>query len=147
MTGDGGSTGGGLCNRSITVLATCDAVRIVSGDLAAGGFGARRAARRADFGAGARFATRAGLGAATCFAAVRGLATAADVTARTGVTAAAAPSFFRACFAAFFSVFNNFRAFFSCGFADRTLSLGAFAPAAAFGSAAFSGLILSVLVG
>src|ERR1700733_6369424 len=147
MTGDGGSTGGGLCNRSITVLATCDAVRVVSGDLAAGGFGPRRAARRADFGAGARFATRAGLGAATCFAAVRGLATAADVTARTGVTAAAASSFLRACFAAFFSVFNNFRACFSCAFADRTLSLAAAAPAAALAAAALSRFIVSVWVG
>jgi hypothetical protein len=31
----------------------------------------------------------------------------------------------RACFAAFFSVFNNFRARFSRAFADRTLSLAA----------------------
>ena len=165
MMGGGGRTGGGLCNRSITVLATCAAVRIVSGDFAADDFGARREARRADFGAGARFATRTGLEAGACFGAAArfgaatglvtatglvaatGLVTTAGFTARTGVMAAAASSFLRACFAAFFSALNNFRACFSCAFADRTLSFAAAAPAAALAAAALSRFIVSVWVG
>jgi hypothetical protein len=139
-----GSAGGGLCSRSITDFATSAAERIVSGDLRARDFGARRAALRAGFGAVVDLRTR-GLATAT-FAAVT-FATATGFDARPGATAAAAASIFlRACFAAFFSTLNNFRACLSCAFADRTWSLAATARAAAFAASAFSRFIVAGLV-
>lgn len=133
MMAVGGKGGGGRCNRSITVLATCAAVRIVSGAFAARGLRTRRAALPADFvtdfGAGARLRTL-------------GLAMAAGF-GRTEAAAPAASTFLRACFAAFFSAFNDFRACFSSALAVRTLSFAAAARAAAFAAAALSRFIVA----
>jgi hypothetical protein len=137
-----GSTGGGLCKRSITDFATSAAERIVSGDLPARGFGARRA--RAGFGAVAGLRTR---GLATTLLATATFASTTGFDSRPGATAAAAASIFlRACFAAFFSTLNNFRACLSRAFADRTCCLAAAARAAAFALAAFSRFIVAGLV-
>ena len=88
------------------------------------GFGADREAARE---------VRAGFGAAT------GLATAVVLSGRSGAAvAAAASTFLRACFAAFFSILSNFRACLSCALADRTSSLAAVARAAAFAAASFN---------
>jgi hypothetical protein len=152
--GVGASARGGRCSRSITVLATCAAVRMVWGGFAARGFGTRRVdfEARADFGpgadfeVGARLRTRAGLGTAS-FAAAPGLARVTGFIVRAGAGAAAALSFLRACLAAFFSAFNDFRACFSCAFAARTLSFAAAARSAAFAAAALSRFIVARSVG
>lgn len=159
-TGGGGtgcagvSTRGGRCSRSITVFATCAALRMVSGEFGARGFAARRVDFEvradfepgADFEVGARLRALAGLGTAT-FAAATGLAGATGFAAPAGVATAAASSFLRACFAAFFSAFSDFRACFSSAFADRTLSFAAAARAAAFAAAALSNFIVAGWVG
>lgn len=136
MTGSGGNIGGGACSRSITDFATSAAERM-PGVVGTRGFAGRRGlilfGRR--FGAALGVAVDR-LRAATGFAA--GLRTAglsfsvaAGRAGRRAAETAAASTFRRACFAAFFSTLNNFRACLSCAFAARTSVFAAAARAAA----------------
>jgi len=146
MTGSGGNIGGGACSRSITDFATSAAERIPGA--AARAFAARRGliffgealgvVLRADFGrfVGARTGFAAGLRTAgLSFSAAAGRGT------RRTAAAAAASTFRRACFAAFFSVLNNLRACLSCAFAARSRVFAAAARAAAWVAAALSRLM------
>ena len=147
MTGAGGNIGGGACSRSITDLATSAAERIPvawarafavrRGLIFFGGFfavvlaaifGLLRSARTGCFAGDLRTA-----GLSLSVAAGRGARLAAEV--------AAASTFRRACFAAFFSVLNNLRACLSCAFAARTWVFAAAARAAALVAATLSRLM------
>jgi hypothetical protein len=147
MTGSGGNIGGGACNRSITDFATSAAERMagaggtrafavrrgllligrVFGVVLGAAFGRFRAARTG-FAAGLR---TAGLS----FSAAAGLGT------RRARETAAASTFRRACFAAFFSTLNNLRACLSCAFAARTSVFAAAARATAFVAASLRRLM------
>jgi hypothetical protein len=150
MTGSGGSTGGGACSLSITDFATSAAERIPK---AAGtrALGALRGLLFFGEALGAVLAAAFGrfLAAGTGFAA--GLRTAglsfsvaAGLGARRAAETAAASTFRRACFAAFFSALNNLRACLSCAFAARTWDLAVAARAAALVAASFSRLMKGV---
>src|SRR6202453_2172970 len=142
MTGSGGNIGGGACRRSITDFATSAAERMP------GASGRGLAALRGLIFFGTRFAAvlsaalglfraaRTGLLAAGLRMAGLSLSVAAGRGAR--LVAAAASTFRRACFAAFFSVLNNFRACLSCALAARTWFLAAAARAAALVAATLS---------
>ena len=147
MTGAGASTGGGLCSRSITDLATSAAERIVSAGFGARGlalrvFGAGGTAPAADLRAGVRGALRTG-GLALVAAALDARFCAAAVAAVAAV--AAASTFRRACFAAFFSALNALRACLSSALADRTCSFAPAARAAALAAAASNRCIVAGL--
>ena len=146
MTGCGGNIGGGACRRSITDFATSAAERM------AGTWARGFAARRALIFFGGRFGVvlraalgvlrgaRAGFAAAGLRMAGLSLSVAAGRGARRFAEAAAS-TFRRACFAAFFSVLNTFRACFSCALAARTWVLAAAARAAALVAAILSRLM------
>ena len=125
MTGAGGNIGGGACSRSITDFATSAAERMPGASARA--FAARRGliffgrpfgeVLSAAFGLFR--AARTGFGADDLRTAGLSLSAAAGRGARF-VAEAAASTFCRACFAAFFSVLNNLRACLRCALAART---------------------------
>ncbi len=147
MTGFGGSVGGGACSRSITDFATSAAERM-PGAVETRAFPARRGLLFFGGALGAVFAAAFGRlrAAPTGFGA--GLRTAglsfsvaAGRGARRAAETAAASTFRRACFAAFFSTLNNLRACLSCAFAARTSVFAAVARAAALAAASLRRLI------
>jgi hypothetical protein len=147
MIGAGGNIGGGACSRSITDFATSAAERIVSGVFWARALAARcglicfdkllAAVLEAAFGF--RRAAWRGSAAEDLRTAGLSLSVAAGLGAR--VIAEAASTFRRACFAARFSILNNFRACLSCAFAARTSVFAAAARAAALIAAVLSRLM------
>jgi hypothetical protein len=147
MTGSGGSIGGGACSLSITDFATSAAERM-AGAVGARAFAALRGLLFFGESLGAVLAAAFGRfrAAGTGFAA--GLRTAglsfsvaAGLGARRAADTAAASTFRRACFAAFFSTLNNLRACLSCAFAARTWVLAVAARAAALVAAILSRLM------
>jgi hypothetical protein len=165
MTGAGGNIGGGACSRSITDFATSAAERM-PGAWARPFAGLRgliffkgffRGFFRGFFGGffdglfGAVLGTIFGLGllraapAGCAFDDLRtaglSLSVAAGRGARRAADVAAASTFRRACFAAFFSVLNNLRACLSCAFTTRIWVLAAAALAAALVAAILSRLM------
>jgi hypothetical protein len=129
MAGVGGSSGGGLCNRSITDFATSAAERMVSGGSRASDFGARFR-RRLGFTAAPAERTSSldplnrvpvGLAVGLGFDADRVLD--GDLALGAGLalgTAAASSIFRRACFATFLAALNDLRACLRLAFASRT---------------------------
>ena len=159
MTGAGGNIGGGACSRSITDFATSAAERMpVAWARAFAGrrglifFGTFLAAFFGGFLGGscgvffgadlASFrAMRTGCAADDLRTAGLSLSVAAGRGARLAEEVAAASTFRRACFAAFFSVLNSLRACLRCAFAARTWVLAAAARAAALVAATLSRLM------
>jgi predicted lipid-binding transport protein (Tim44 family) len=171
MTGAGGNIGGGACSRSITDFATSAAermpvawVRAFAGRRGLMFFGALFGAFFvAFFGAfiGAFIGALLGGSFGGCFGAALGIfraartgcvaddlrtaglssSVAAGRGARFAEEVAAASTFRRACFAAFFSVLNNLRACLRCAFAARTWVFAAAARAAALVAATLSRLM------
>jgi len=158
MTGAGGNIGGGACSRSITDFATSAAermpvawVRAFAGRRGLIFFGAFLGAFFGGFlggSCGAFFgadlasfrAMRTGCVADDLRTAGLSLSVAAGRGARFAEVAAAS-TFRRACFAAFFSVLNNLRACLRCAFAARTWVFAAAARAAALVAATLSRLM------
>jgi hypothetical protein len=159
MTGAGGNIGGGACSRSITDFATSAAERMpvawarafagrrgliffaasfgaFFGGFLGGSFGAF-------FGAALRIfrAARTGCVADDLRTAGLSFSVAAGRGVRLAEEVAAASTFRRACFAAFFSVLNNLRACLRCAFAARTWVFAAAARAAALVAAILSRLM------
>jgi hypothetical protein len=159
MTGAGGNIGGGACSRSITDFATSAAERMpvawvrafagrrgliffgaffwaFFGGFFSGSFGVF-------FGAGLGIfrAARTGCVADDLRTAGLSLSVAAGRGARLAEEVAAASTFRRACFAAFFSVLNNLRTCLRCAFAARTWVFAAAARAAALVAATLSRLM------
>jgi hypothetical protein len=159
MTGAGGNIGGGACSRSITDFATSAAermpvawVRAFAGRRGLVFFGAFLGAFFGGFlgdtcgvffGAalGIFRATRTGCVADDLRTAGLSLSVAAGRGARFAEEVAAASTFRRACFAAFFSDLNNLRACLRCAFAARTRVFAAAARAAALVAATLSRLM------
>jgi hypothetical protein len=158
MTGAGGNIGGGACSRSITDFATSAAERMAGawarafagpraliffgaffGALFGGFFGASFGAALGVFRA-ARTGSVARTGCLTDALRTAGLSlsVAAGRGARLAAEAAAASTFRRASFAAFFSALNNLRACLSCAFASRIRVFAAEARAAALVAATLS---------
>ena len=160
MTAAGTRTGGGLCNRSITDLATSAAERRVSGGFWALGLSVRvfgagsttlaapdtdlRPALPTGFGAD----LRTGFGVAARIGALAAVAVALDARSWAAVVAAvaAASTLRRACFAAFFSDLNALRACFSSALADRMCSFALAARTAALAAADFNCCIVAGLL-
>jgi hypothetical protein len=167
MTGAGGNIGGGACSRSMTDFATSAAERIPVAWARAfavrrglsffgGFFGAFSVGLLSGF-FGGLFGGFFGLVLGAALGIFRGartgcaaddlrtaglsLSVAAGRGARLAEEVAAASTFRRACFAAFFSVLNNLRACLRCAFAARTWVFAAAARAAALAAATLSRLM------
>jgi hypothetical protein len=159
MTGAGGNIGGGACSRSITDFATSAAERmpvawvrafaglrgliffgaflgVFFGVFFGGSFGMFFCAALGIVRAG-----RTGCVADDLRTAGLSSSVAAGRGARLAEEVAAASTFRRARFAAFFSVLNNLRACLRCAFAARTWVFAAVARAAALVAATLSRLM------